>query len=478
MCEMAELRRNNLTLVEAVGQSVCSLSPTFTPALGVAVVGGMAGANSWLVYLLATISVTIVGINIGKLAKRIPAAGSFFLYVSRTLGPSWGLLSGWAMLVAYLFTAVALTVATSIFFKDFFGAIGLKILPPDFLIYIAVSALIWLLAYRDVKMSTRFGLTLEALSVAAIIVVCFLIWKSFGFKMDVPQVHLQGASFGTIAPAIVFAIFSWVGYESAATLSKEIKNPEVVVPQAIVATAIAVGIFFVATTFIVVMGFHDDATKLGASAAPFSDVAAASKLGTVVTTFIYFAAMISCFACSLGQLTAFARMLFSLGRYEFVHRSMGAVHDKHATPHLALAVGTVLNAVLCIACAGAGETNLVGYFGTIATFGFIFVYILCSIAAPVLLYREGTLTVGTVILGALGTLLMAGAFFGSVYPVPAAPYNYFPWGFLAYMLLGAAWFYFLKLRAPKVLLGIENDMESMATAETFGKMEAVGSGAE
>ena len=188
---MAELRRNNLTFIEAVGQSVCSLSPTFTPALGVAVVGGMAGANSWLVYLLATISVTIVGINIGKLAKRIPAAG-LFLYVSRTLGPSWGLLSGWAMLVAYLFTAVALTVATSIFFKDFFGAIGFSSMPPNFVIYAAVSALIWILAYRDVKLSTRFGLTLEALSVVAIIVVCFLIWKSFGFKMDLPQVHLQG----------------------------------------------------------------------------------------------------------------------------------------------------------------------------------------------------------------------------------------------------------------------------------------------
>ena len=476
---MSELRRNNLSLVEAVGQSVCSLSPTFTPALGVAVVGGMAGANSWLVYLLATISVTIVGINIAKLAKRIPAAGSFFLYVSRTLGPSWGLLSGWAMLAAYLFPAVALTVATSIFFKDFFGAIGVKIMPPDFVIYIAVSALIFVLAYRDVKLSTRFGLTLEALSVGAIIVVCFLIWKSVGFKIDMAQVHLSGASFGTIAPPIVFAIFSWVGFESAATLSKEIRNPEVVVPRAIVATAIVVGVFFVATTVIIAMGFHDDAGKLGASAAPLSDVAAASNLGGVVVTFIYFAAMISCFACSLGQLTAFARMLFSLGRYEFVHRSMGAVHEKHATPYFAVAVGTVLNAVLCIAFARAGETNLVGYFGTIATFGFIFVYLLCSIAAPVLLYREGNLTAGTVILGALGAVSMALAFFGSVYPVPAVPYNYFPWGFLAYMLAGAVWFFVLKTRAPKVLQGIEHDLESLGTIEAATTpLSALGVGAE
>jgi amino acid transporter len=418
-----------------------------------------------MVYLLATISMTIVGINIGKLAKRIPAAGSFFLYVSRTLGPSWGLLSGWAMLVAYLFTSVAITVVTSIFFKDFFGAIGVKSMPPNFLIYIAVSALIWVLAYRDVKMSTRFGLTLEALSVAAIIVVCFLIWKSFGYKIDMAQVHLTGASFSAIAPPIVFAIFSWVGFESAATLSKEIRNPEVVVPRAIVATAIAVGIFFVSTTIIIVMGFHDDAAKLGASAAPLSDIAGAIHLNGLIITFIYLAAMISCFACSLGQLTAFARMLFSLGRYQFVHPSMGTVHDKHATPHLALAVGAGLNAIFCVAFAKAGESNLVGYFGTIATFGFIFVYFLCSIAAPILLYREKSLTAGTVILGALGAISMAAAFFGSVYPVPAAPYNYFPWGFAVYMLIGVVWFLVLKARAPQTLVGIEHDLESLGAME-------------
>jgi amino acid transporter len=461
---MAELRRNNLSIVEAIGQSVCSLSPTFTPALAVAVVGGMAGSAGWLVYTLATISLVIVGINIGKLAKRIPAAGSFFLYVSRTLGPSWGLLSGWAMLAAYLFTAVALSVAASIFFKDFIAAIGITTVVPNDLIYIIISALVFALAYRDVKLSTRLGLTLEILSVAAIIVVCFIIWKNLGFKMDPLQDHLVGArSFSSIAPPIVFAIFSWVGYESAATLAKEIRNPEVVVPRAIVATAIIVGIFFVATTYIITMGFHDNEAKLGASAAPLNDLT--SGMGSAVSTFIYFAATISCFACALGQLTAFARMLFSLGRYQFVHNSMGMVHKHHGTPHIAIAVGAVLNAIICVIFSRYGELNCVGWFGTIATFGFLTVYFLCSVCAPILINREGKLKAGDVILGGLGAVCMALAFLGSIYPVPAAPYNYFPWGFVVYMIIGVIWFFILKTRAPQTLLGIEHDMEGLNAAE-------------
>jgi amino acid transporter len=459
---MAELRKDSLTFIEAIGQSICSLSPTFTPALGVAVVGGMAGSASWLVYTLATIGIVIVAINIAALAKRIPAAGSFFIYVSRTLGPSYGLLSGWAMLVAYLFTSVALTVATSLFFKALLVAVGITTLIPNPVIYVAVSALIWVMAYRDVKLSTRFGLSLEALSVTAILIVCFFVWKKFGFEIDPKQVQMPGASFSSIAPPIVFAIFSWVGFESAATLSKEIRNPEVVVPRAIIATAIIVGIFFIGTTAIVVMGFGDDATKLGNSATPLNDIT--SGMGSWVTTFIDFAAMISCFACSLGQLNAFARMLFSLGRYQFVHRTMGAVHKHHQTPHIALAVGTIANAVLCLAFYNQGETNLVGYFGTIATFGFISVYFLCSICAPVLLYREKTMKTKDLVLGIAGAVAMALAFFGSVYPVPAAPYNYFPWGFVVYMMIGVVWFFVLKARAPQTLLGIEHDLEGAAGA--------------
>src|SRR5229473_986344 len=131
---MAELRKDSLSFLEALGQSVANLSPTLTPAVAVTVVAAMAGTASWLVYLLATISLVIVGINVGKLASKISAAGSFFIYVSRTLGPAWGMLCGWAMLAAYLFTAMALTAATALFLQDLLTSTGfVTVVPPAIL---------------------------------------------------------------------------------------------------------------------------------------------------------------------------------------------------------------------------------------------------------------------------------------------------------------------------------------------------------
>jgi amino acid transporter len=454
---MSELRKDSLSFIEALGQSVANVSPTLTPAVAVTVVAGMAGTASWLVYVLATISLVIVGINVGKLASKISAAGSFFIYVSRTLGPSWGMLSGWAMLAAYLFTAMALTAATALFIQALLTAAGIATAPP-ILLFAVISIAVWLFAVRDIRISSRIGLTVEVISMAIILFVCFIVLKDHGFTADTKQLKLEGASFGSVAQAIVFGIFSYVGFESAATLGKETKDPFVTIPRAVILTPIIAGTFFIVTTYIITQGFGDDTTKLGASSGPMTDLV--TDKHAILTIMIYIGATISCFACALASINAFSRMLFSLGRYQFVHRSMGMVHQKHQTPHIAVTIGCIVNFLICAAFSKQAYTDLLGYFGTIASFGFILVYMACSIAAPMLLKKLGTVTTGDYIVGALGTVLMILSLIGSLYPVPDAPYTYFPYGFAAYMLIGALWFAVLKVRMPQTLLGLEHDMET------------------
>jgi amino acid transporter len=457
---MSELRKDSLSFFEALGQSVANVSPTLTPALSVAVVASMAGNASWLVFLICTIALVIVALNIGELAGRIPAAGSFFIYISRSLGPVWGVLSGWAMLAAYLFTALALTVATSIFVKTFFTSIGITLGVPNMLMYLIISALVWLFATRDIRISSRIGLTLEVISVSIIMIVLVITLAHYKFAPDTTQITLKGSSFGGVTGAIVFGIFSFVGFESAASLGKETKNPKIIIPRAILWTAISSGIFFTISAYIITQGFGDNATLLGASAAPIGDIT--SHFSKWMTAPVYFGATVSSFACALASINAFGRMLFSLGRYQFVHNSMGIVHKKQHTPFVALTVGVVINFVVCAIFANNPETNTYGWYGTLASFGFIIVYLLCSIAAPVLLKRTGELKAKHLVFGVLGVVFMLFALYGSVYPIPAAPYDYLPYGFAAYMLIGFAWFSFIKKRSPQILAGIERDLEGAA----------------
>ena len=453
---MSVLKKDSLSFIETLGQSVANVSPTLTPALAVAVVAGMAGTASWLVYVVATVALLIVGENVGKLAKRISAAGSFFIYVSRSLGPSYGLLAGWAMLAAYLTTIMALTVSSSIFVKTLLSALGIAFVPNTLLLYFIVSGLALLLAMRDIRLSSRVGLSLEAVSVVIILAVCVAALAAAGFKLDAKQLTFASLDVGKSVQAVVFAIFSYVGFESAATLGKEARDPSLVIPRAIKLTALTSGVFFVFTTYVVTQGFGDDTTKLGASGSPLADILLGHR---VLIVLVYFGAVISSFACALASLNAFGRMLYSLGRYRFLHKSMGRVHLRHQTPHLALGLGAVLNFVLCAAFSGNAELDTFGWYGTLASYGFIVVYALCSVAAPVYLRKTGELTAGTIAFGAIGAVLMLLALLGSLYPAPAYPLNLLSYIFAVYMGVGAAWFFVLRSTSPTTLLQVEHDLE-------------------
>lgn len=463
--EAVGLKSDNLSFVETIGQSIANVSPTFMPALALVVVAGLAGPASWLVYALATISLVLVGMNLSRLTSRYAAAGSFFVYISRSLGPVTGGLVGWGLIVAYLGTAMAVTVGVAIFLESVLKPFGMHV--PSVIVYGVTVGLAWLLAYRDIKMSSRVGLGLEVASIAVILFLAITILaKHNGALIDMKQLTLDGASFGGIAQAAVFAIFSFVGFESAASLGRETKDPLRTIPRAVITSTLAAGGFFVVMSYIMVLGYNDDAGALAKDGAPLDTLAAGVGIAGI-GTLIYIGATISAFACALASINAAARLLFSMGRYQFVHGSMGLVHAEHRSPHIAVTISAALTFLMPMLMLGMDDMTAFGVFGTVATFGFILGYLLISIAAPLYIKKQGELKTRDIVTGVLGSLAMLGALVGSVYPMPAYPYNVLPYVFLGYLAVGLIWFLSLKKRSPQIIANIEKDLE-VNEAEIIG----------
>ena len=155
-----------------------------------------------------------------------------------------------------------------------------------------------------------------------------------------------------------------------------------------------------------------------------------------------------------------ARMLFSMGRYEFVHRSMGAVHKHYQTPHLAVSASCLFTIIVVLICSHTAPLNAFGYTATFGTFGFLAVYLLTCVVAPVELWRAGELTLGKLMAGILGAGLMAFVLVGSLVPVPPYPYALLPYMFLAYLTLGGVWYGIVSVRFPHAREGLELDLET------------------
>jgi len=454
-----QLRRGALGLLEIVGQSLAVIAPTTTPALNITVVAGLAGIGCWMAYLIGTVGVVIVAASVGILAARHPEAGAYFVYIGRTFGPLAGAMAGWAMVSAYLFTAVAVTLSFVIFLGNFLNVFGIPLnVPVSMLIMALFLGSVTYAAYRDVKLSSRVGLYLEVLSIGVIIIITALIVRAQGTVVDPVQLDVGSLHYGAIFSALPFVIFSFVGFESSATLAKESTNPRKNIPLAVIGCAAFAGIFFTSIAYFMVFGMGDQAATLGTSTAPFADVAVRAGLGWGATI-VYLAAMISVFACCLACINAASRLLYSMGKYQFLHRSMGLVHDTHKTPHRAVVICGILVVACCFGLLPFGLLNAFGYAGTLASFGFVVVYLMLCIVAPLDLRKTGEMQSRHVLLGIAGAALMLFVIVGSVYPVPEYPYNLLPYIFFGYLLVGFAWFALLKARSPHTLASIQHDME-------------------
>jgi amino acid transporter len=454
-----QLRTGALGLVEIIGQSLAAIAPTLTPALNISVVAGLAGIGCWMAYFIGTLGVVIVAASVGILAARHPEAGAFFVYIGRTFGPFAGAMAGWAMVSAYLFTAVAVSLSFVIFLGNFFNAFGLQVSAAVLsCVMLCFIATVTYAAYRDVKLSSRAGLLLEVLSIGIIVAITALIVHAKGTVIDRRQLDIASFKYGGVFSALPFVIFSFVGFESSATLAKESHDPRRNIPLAVIGCGTFAGVFFTVIAYFMVFGMGDDTATLGVSSAPFGDVAAKAGLRGA-STVVYAAAMISVFACALASINAAARLLYSMGKYRFLHRSMGYVHDTHRTPHRAVLTCGCLLAVICLGILPAGLLPAFGLAGTFASFGFVVVYLMLCIVAPMDLHRSGEMRPHHLGLGILGSALMVFVIIGSVYPAPEYPYDVLPYAFFGYLAVGAAWFARLKVKSPQTLASIQHDME-------------------
>jgi amino acid transporter len=207
-----------------------------------------------------------------------------------------------------------------------------------------------------------------------------------------------------------------------------------------------------------VLAVGGETRLLAESVSPFSEITQRAGLVSAATV-VYIAALNTAFACALACINAVSRLMFSMGRYQFIHGSMGAVHKRRQTPHVAITAASLLIATVCLAMADVAPLDAYGLTATFGTFGFLVIYLLISIVAPVDLYRADALQLRDLMIGIGGVALMCFVGFGSLYPAPDYPYNVLPYLFAAYLLLGALRYGIILSRTPKTLTALHVDLE-------------------
>src|SRR6195256_1118153 len=84
------LRREVLSPMETLAQSVSTIAPTTTPAATIPLVCALAGNGTWLAYVLATGAILLVALCIARFARHSSSPGSLYTYACMILPPWMG----------------------------------------------------------------------------------------------------------------------------------------------------------------------------------------------------------------------------------------------------------------------------------------------------------------------------------------------------------------------------------------------------
>ena len=434
------LRQGVLSPMETLAQSVSTIAPTATPVATIPLVCALAGNGTWLAYVLATSAILLVALCVSKFARYSASPGSLYSYASMVLPSAFGATAAWSLLLAYVATGSSVIGGFyhygNLLLRDATGHGASAVL-----LAILVTGISAWIAWRDVKISARLMLWIEAVSMSLVLIVVVLVLVRHGLHLDWQQLQLRGMTGSGLRLGLVLALFSFVGFESATTLGSEARNPLKTIPRAVIQSALLAGGIFIICAYTELLGLRAAGYDLGTSQAPMRVLAVVGGV-PLLGVLIDIGALVSLFACTLACITAAARVLLLMSHKSLTHRSLRATHARNETPGRAIvATGTAaVLPVAILAARGAGGLDVYGWMGSLATYGFIVAYALVSIALPRYLRIHGVCRPGSRIIPWMACFAMLLALAGNLYPVPEGPYGMLPYIYLAYLAAGLLWF--------------------------------------
>jgi amino acid transporter len=434
------LRREVLSPMETLAQSVSTIAPTTTPAATIPLVCALAGNGTWLAYVLATAAILMVALCISRFARYSSSPGSLYTYASMILPPWLAATAAWSLLLAYIATGSSVIGGfyhyANLLLHDATGRVTSAVFLALLVTVISIG-----IAWRDVKISARLMLWIEAVSVSLISTVIVLVLVRHGLQLDWTQLRLRGMTGSGLRLGLVLALFSFVGFESATTLGAEARNPLKTIPRAVIQSALLAGAIFIVCAYTEVLGLRTVGQDLGASQAPMRVLAGVGGV-PVLGLLIDIGVLVSMFAGTLACITAAARVLLLMAHNGLTHGSLRTTHARHETPGHAIVVTGIaaVAPVAVLAARGVSGLDVYGWMGSLATYGFIVAYALVCVALPRYLREHGAYRRRVQVIPWLAFTAMLLALIGNLYPVPEGPYGKLPYIYLAYLSAGLLWF--------------------------------------
>jgi len=330
---------------------------------------GIAGA-----FVIVTVILLLFSVGYVAMARHVRNAGAFYAFTASGLGGRMGGAAALVAILAYNTMQIGLLGLLGAIASGTFAEFGL-VLPWYVWSYIAI-ALVAVLGYRQVDLSAKVLLA-EFLIVLALDAAILISGGDSGLNAQ-PFSWAQVTS-GTPSIGILFCFASFIGFEATTIYAEEAKNPSITVPRATYLSVGIIGVFYILTSWLMVMGVGVDNLMPTLQGLPdpamFLFELGGRYLGGTLTSIMGILFMTSVFAAVLAFHNAVARYKFVAGREGILPARVGVTHAEHQSPHIGSVIQTVLALVVVTGFVMGGLDPVLNLFvwltqvGTLAVLG-------------------------------------------------------------------------------------------------------------
>ena len=392
------LERNAVGLAPTLFQSITHMAPAAAVAFSIIVGAPYAGGSLPLSVLLALVACLLVAVSIGQLGRHLPSAGGLYTYSSRGLHPYVGFLVAWGFILAEPIVAPLLYL---IFGNELAANLNSHFGWPLWLwapFAVLAGLIVWVLTYRGIRLSTRTGVALGTFEIVVFVALAITLIFAAGshntLSVFAPNTG-NTKGWGSVFPGMIYAILAFIGFEAAAPLAEEAKNPRKTIPRAVILSALLIGLFYLFCYYAATVYFGPDKMAdpkngfaLFNNSDPWSGMAQAVwGPGLII---VILAVLNSAIANSNAGANAATRVGYSLARIGLLPRVLAQIHPRFKTPYWAVnvqALGGIILAVALGTIAG-GPLPAFALLGTLAGIIVVGIYILTNLSNLVYYLRQ------------------------------------------------------------------------------------------
>ena len=371
--------------IGALIMSVLAFSAPLVTASGfIPVLLTYSGSSTPFIYIFCTIILLLFTIGFTKMGLVMERPGGFYSYITAGLGRNLGLTSAILATIGYILIGLCLAPFLSILIGDFLTSTFNAPEIPWYFIAIPLCILTTTFAYQKVDLSAKFlfiVMIVEIIIVAVFNITSYVIGGSTG---ELTSISLPAVASGTLGVAMLLALANFLGFEATVIFREECKDPKKTIPKATYIAVVGIGLFYALTAWAFIAYFGGDKVAAIASSgtADLLLFAFDELTSKIVVDSILIVAMISAFASMLAIQNVAARYLYSLGLDGALPKTLGKVHPKNYSPHIAaITIGVIWAIVLIIfSISGQDVEYLYPMFAGSGTFIVTIVLFLTSLA--------------------------------------------------------------------------------------------------